>query len=203
MINEDFFYNLEWFLEVLDAVRETMDEHTGWKTPTPLDSMRYAVTEVSEAIDAAMRDSRPDHARNNDRDDYVPDELADVVIMVCSAVNSAGTYAYRDYEPEYRLESGARGPQRDIDILSNIVSDALRREGSLVNSGDVILRAQLDALALCEHIAEFHYGEDVWELALDKLWRTMNKFSPEHLEEHEWKAMLAMDPVIREVWFTA
>ena len=57
-----------------------------WLTPSPLDCLRYAVTEAGEAMDAWLRDQRPDDARNNERRLDVLDELADCAIMLVSAL---------------------------------------------------------------------------------------------------------------------
>jgi len=57
-----------------------------WLTPSPLDCLRYAFTEAGEAMDAWLRQQRPDDARNNARDADVLDELADCAIMLVSAL---------------------------------------------------------------------------------------------------------------------
>ncbi len=56
-----------------------------WPTPDRLDSLRYALTEIAEAIDAKMRLDRPDHVRNRDKDLRVESELADCAIMLLTA----------------------------------------------------------------------------------------------------------------------
>lgn len=58
-----------------------------WLTPSPIDCLRYAVTEVAEAMDAWLRAQRPDDTRNNSRQMDVLDELGDCAIMLCSTLS--------------------------------------------------------------------------------------------------------------------
>jgi hypothetical protein len=51
-----------------------------------MDSLRYAFTEAGEAMDAWLREQRPNDARNNERQPDVLDELADAAIMLVTAV---------------------------------------------------------------------------------------------------------------------
>ena len=59
-----------------------------WATPDPLNSLRYAFTEAAEAMDAWLRQNRPDDSRNNERQNDVLDELADCAIMLLTALNN-------------------------------------------------------------------------------------------------------------------
>lgn len=65
-------------------VRAEIDH--AWLTPSPIDCLRYAVTEVAEAMDAWLRAQRPDNARNNSRQMDVLDELGDCALMLCSTL---------------------------------------------------------------------------------------------------------------------
>lgn len=58
-----------------------------WATPEPLDALRYAFTECGEAMDAWLREQRPNDSRNNQRESSVLDELADCAIMLLTAIN--------------------------------------------------------------------------------------------------------------------
>jgi NTP pyrophosphatase (non-canonical NTP hydrolase) len=69
--------------EMVWAFREFMEPY--WPTPGPADSLRYAFTEAGEAMDAWLRQQRPNDARNNERQPDVLDELADAAIMLCTA----------------------------------------------------------------------------------------------------------------------
>ena len=57
-----------------------------WATPEPVDCLRYAFCEAAEAMDAWLRQQRPNDSRNNQRQPDVLDELADCAIMLLSAV---------------------------------------------------------------------------------------------------------------------
>jgi hypothetical protein len=71
-------YDLVW------AFRAYMDKETDWKTPPVNDSLAFALTEIGEAVDAELR-TRP-YARNSERDVTVVQELADVVLMLVTAL---------------------------------------------------------------------------------------------------------------------
>jgi hypothetical protein len=53
-----------------------MDEHTPFKSPNRLDCLKWAVTEVAEAIDADMHG----YVRNNDHERSVEMELGDTIL---------------------------------------------------------------------------------------------------------------------------
>ncbi len=55
-----------------------------WPTPTTEDALLFAFTELGEAVDAHLR-SKPEYARNRDKDLSVLDELADVALMTLTA----------------------------------------------------------------------------------------------------------------------
>ncbi len=57
-----------------------------WATPEPVYCLRYAFCEAAEAMDAWLRQQRPNDSRNNERQPDVLDELADCAIMLLSAV---------------------------------------------------------------------------------------------------------------------
>ena len=56
-----------------------------WPTPSVVESLAYAVTEIAEAINADLRAKNPKHVRNNFKVESVGDELADTVIMLLTA----------------------------------------------------------------------------------------------------------------------
>ena len=66
------------------ALRDVLGDK--WPTPDTADSLAYAVTEVGEAIDADLRNRRPNDARNNHRNVSVPHELAQAVMMLLTAL---------------------------------------------------------------------------------------------------------------------
>ena len=185
------------------SVREIMDEHTGWKTPTGEDSLRYAGTEAAEVLDASIRANNPDHARNNDRGDKLIPELGDVVMML-------STYLLVEEPGEEYIETwttttyqSGRGTTRDIDILFSLVGGALYlRTARHVSFGNVRQQV-LAAIALCYDICrEIDEDVNVFDVAATKLEKSAWKFKPKGLTDEEWFAILAIDPLIREEWFT-
>lgn len=56
-----------------------------WPTPSTQDSLRFAVTEAAEALDALLR-RNPIYARNSDREMSVNAELADCAMMLLTAM---------------------------------------------------------------------------------------------------------------------
>lgn len=58
-----------------------------WPTPNYLDSLRYAFTECAEAMDAYLRQQRPNDSRNHDKETDFFDELADCAIMLFTALD--------------------------------------------------------------------------------------------------------------------
>jgi len=68
-----------------------------WKTPDKQDSLRYALTEAAEAMDAWLREKRQDDLRNHDcSEDGVLDELADCAIMLVTAMDYPATNAIEE-----------------------------------------------------------------------------------------------------------
>jgi hypothetical protein len=80
-----------------------------------LDSLRYAYTEAAEAMDVYLRESRPDDARNHERDNNMMDELADCAIMLLTALDP-------DYEfrPSNTVHSAP-----SIDDIAGLVASSL------------------------------------------------------------------------------
>lgn len=56
-----------------------------WPTPSTGDALLFAFTELGEAVDAHLR-SKPEYARNRDKDLSVLDELADCAMMLLTAL---------------------------------------------------------------------------------------------------------------------
>lgn len=56
-----------------------------WPTPNKLDSLRFAFTEIAEAIDADLRGNIT-YRRNNQRNPSVEEELADCAIMLITSL---------------------------------------------------------------------------------------------------------------------
>lgn len=57
-----------------------------WATPDLLWSLRFAFTEIAEALDAWIRANSNEFSRNNEKNLVVIDELADTAIMLLTAL---------------------------------------------------------------------------------------------------------------------
>lgn len=66
--------------------RVWMDANTPFKTPDTLDCLRYALTEAAEAMDVWLREKNQTHARNNERNHSINQELADTAMMLLTAL---------------------------------------------------------------------------------------------------------------------
>lgn len=64
-----------------------------WPTPTTEDALLFAFTELGEAVDAHLR-SKPEYARNRDKDLDVLDELADCAMMLLTAMTDRAKFVY-------------------------------------------------------------------------------------------------------------
>ena len=58
-----------------------------WPTPDLEGPLMYAYSEMGEVLDAWLREQRPDDKRNGQRDSDVLFELADVAIMLATALS--------------------------------------------------------------------------------------------------------------------
>lgn len=63
-----------------------------WLTPDPRSALKYAYTESGEAIDALLRDERPDDKRNRQKDAERLDEWADCAIMLLTFLPSGANH---------------------------------------------------------------------------------------------------------------
>lgn len=67
-----------------------------WPTPSVGDSLRFAFTEMGEALDARLRDN-PVYARNHARERQIDEELAQCAIMLMTALGPDWRYGRIDY----------------------------------------------------------------------------------------------------------
>lgn len=93
--------------------RNWMDANTKFVTPDTLDCLRYLSGECHEVRDLWMRQEKPGHARNNERDSTIEQELADVVMLALTALD----------EPPEPLGAGA--VVFDVDYLCHFADDAV------------------------------------------------------------------------------
>jgi len=74
---------LKRYHEMVWRYRAELEET--WPTPTVLDSLRFAVCEACEAMDAKLRENAL-YSRNNEKNLSTVDELADCIMMVMTAI---------------------------------------------------------------------------------------------------------------------
>lgn len=101
-----------------------------WPTPSPLDSFRFAVTEIGEALDAFMRHT-PDFSRNRERSKDVLDELADCAFMIVSALTPKRLNGLSDVVANVTLEDP---PSLDEIVIA--VSNAFAYQKALADLED-------------------------------------------------------------------
>lgn len=97
-----------------------------WPTPDVLSSLRYAATECGEVIDAQLRLERPLDSRNSEREPNMLEELADVAIMLFTAINSSYLAEYyEEYDIDYIWFNVIRPDEHRVETLNLKVADAL------------------------------------------------------------------------------
>lgn len=92
-----------------------------WPTPDYVDSLRFAVSEVGEALDAQLRTDAT-YRRNHERASSVQEELADVAIMLATAL---GEWLPADLFGRAATARAILGCSNDLDSLPRLVADAL------------------------------------------------------------------------------
>lgn len=95
-----------------------------WKTPSAQESLRYAYHEMGEAVSDLLRETRDDF-RNRDRQPQVAVELADVAIMLITALG-----------PEYEYTEDVALPEGWADLEQWAAFDRLCGELGLLLSMD-------------------------------------------------------------------
>lgn len=76
------------------ATRKKVEQF--WPTPDTESNVLYAITEISEAIDAYLRNTRTEDVRNNHKDHSVEYELAQALMMLLTAGGSMRYLEERD-----------------------------------------------------------------------------------------------------------
>lgn len=154
--------------ETVWAFRDVNAEY--WKTPNAQDSMRYAFCEAGEALDARLRAERKDDARNTERDASEADELADVIIMLLTAI---GPYwNWRDWKYPAGLLPGQAG--KDLDTLVLHVASVM---GHVVLKGPALMpweqKAYILAVDITYYIREKLGGHSfpLIESRLNRIWK--------------------------------
>lgn len=166
MITDEQLRNLH---KLVWDFRAVVAEH--WPTPTPADSLRYAFTEAGEAMDALLREKRPNDKRNRDKDHDRLDEWADCAIMLFTALPKI-----RDYEMVLYLASVASVASAPDDELCMYVADLLRE-----SVPDITIE---QTVALIANLP----GMDLQARVVERLRRIMHK----HVPPYRWSVVEAV-----------
>lgn len=133
-----------------------------WPTPNVEDSIRFAFTEIGEVVDAELRGDIT-YRRNNARDPNIDYELADVAIMLITAM------------PDESSISDLIKPSTETDFIAWQISTAMIQRRTIGHeTAKVHLR-----LALAAIISRLGYDE-LFDLIVVRLRRIFTK----HIEIH-------------------
>jgi NTP pyrophosphatase (non-canonical NTP hydrolase) len=156
-------------LEIHTAVWDFRRQYNAWwATPNPDDCLRYAFTEAGELMDAYLRSQRPDDARNNVKlveIDHVKHELADVAIMLVSAMP--------------KLQKGSWAPLKHptLDDICFMVGCCLDDVVESWNNHSL-----MDAITYSERYASTHHID-----LLAQVRDNLEQIKRKHVPESEWK----------------
>lgn len=161
--------------------REAYEEY--WATPTPQDCMSYAFCEVGEAIDARLRVTRPQDSRNTDRDPTEAEELADVLIMLVSALGPD----WSDWEhPEHELHRLAHYTIENAAFWAGLLLIRSRNDSpvsDLIFFGETWQRGVSLMVVDVAYYCRMALGRDVVKDVMARLVRIQKKHVEPHLEQ--------------------
>lgn len=169
MITDEQLRNLH---KLVWDFRAAVAEH--WPTPTPADSLRYAFTEAGEAMDALLREKRPNDKRNRDKDHDRLDEWADCSIMLFTALPGYNNLQWK--------ADAADGWEMAAAAASWKISDeqlALRIVNHLFDKGSIPVTVSL--------IANLP-GMELQARVVERLRRIMHK----HVPPYRWSVVEAV-----------
>lgn len=154
--------DLKQLHEMVWEFRKEMADH--FPTPDVQDSLRFALTEAVEALDAMLR-MQSAYKRNNDKEHSIPQELAQCAVMLLTACDEG--------------VPGFWGERYDtLDAICFCVADALhcyRWDSHMGVCGDAVL--SIDAYLKREHDTTL---EDEMQLVLHKF---RMKHHPTYLQD--------------------
>jgi len=175
-------------LEKVEQYRDELEDQ--WKTPNVRDSMRFAITEMGEYIDADLR-RNPDYNRNHKKKLKDPrDELGDAAIMLATAISqlpqSGADYIWREriinqYEIANALNAIAKATyllfsaDEPADLTRGIpenVRERLERSNQARSKARAVL---LSALAECFMLCGEDSLYDISVRRLDRIKRRINE----------------------------
>ena len=115
--------------QVVWSARKELSEV--WSSPCATDSLRFACTEVAEAMDALLR-LNPVYKRNRNKDTDVKGEIGQVAMMLLTALGEEFDWSEWDennvgyWETSYDMagQNGYRGTR--IDWIHMLVAEALQ-----------------------------------------------------------------------------
>jgi hypothetical protein len=145
--------------ELVWQFRSMPELNAVWKTPEPHQCLKFACTECGELMDVGLREE--DFARNSEKQGDFLGELADVGIMLCSALPVLPSSIYDVAAPSLR----------DYAVDGLFFSVGFANHTGSGTSGFV-----LQALDIVCDLFEQHQGADPIHYVRVKLERTYRKF---------------------------
>lgn len=132
------------------------DYHEYWATPKRIEALRFAVTEVAEAMDAWIRATSPYFSRNRDKQSGLVDELADTVIMLVTALGQ--DFDFDLHEQSMRVYEGGHRDDPVTTTVDEIVIGVTRAFETeiLDQAGDPIANAKWSVLGALARIYNYH-----------------------------------------------
>jgi hypothetical protein len=160
--------------------RAYMDTHTPWTTPNTYDSLRFAVVEAHEILDARQRqDAR--FARNNHKDKSVVDECGDYVLMALTALGK--NFVFKTLTTEGTLEfDNTLDDDGLIDDLGWCAANALHwfnTANRAKNDSPFLNRQWAHWLIVGLGYSYKYVGDDIEHVVWGRMERILHKYCPD------------------------
>ncbi len=147
--------------------RAWMDANTRFVTPDTLDCLRYLSGECHEVRDLWMRQEKPGHARNNERNSTIGQELADVVMLALTVLDKPPVKdEWFIYEDSFDVDQMCDAANMAVMVYrweSNWRPDVFNVLGHVLAYPGLDLAAELDR---CWRRLAMKHGQEAYEDAL-------------------------------------
>ena len=143
--------------------------------PSDIDCLKFALTELSEALDAELRMNRT-FKRNNVKDHSVKSELGDALFMILS---------FEKYEPGSVIYVNA-GPANLLAAISALANATILL--MQVYAGNVGYTLEKDVFPLLDVTLSFIFGHT--EFDEDALYQTIKKIDDKHVKPIDKKEIM-------------
>lgn len=169
-----------------------------WPCPNPLDSVRFAVCEACEALDADLR-LNGEYARNNDKALSVEDELCDCLMMLLTAVGKdsetmGDMFAVWSYYDPPTLDTIVVSAANILRVCGRRGYDRTWRERAWQAAADIVELVEGDVTARLtarmERIKAKRLPQDDMQQGYERylLWARMDWQAHDVLTFDEWQA---------------